>query len=113
MTLGKPTLGNRSICVNPSIAEERPILADFVYQFGIALRHQHFFFIGRGLAYYPAKRIGDKRRAPEFKASVSRPLKPRPVDRRNVNSVCDGVRALNGSPGVQLSCAPLRLLGWM
>lgn len=65
--------------------------------------------IGRGLGHHHAERIGDKAVAPELEAMLGRALEADAIHGGDVDAVGDGVAALHGAPGVELSRTVLRL----
>ena len=109
----QPPLQDRRVGVDAAIAQERPAAANFFHAVRIALRHQNLFARSRRFGDDLPKRIGDKRRAPEFQTMIGRPFEADAIHRRDVNAVRDRVRPLNGAPGVQLRRAVLRFFGRM
>ena len=100
MTLGKPTLRNGCIGVDAAVAEEGPIAAHVVHDFGIALGNEDLFVGGGGLGDDAAKGIGDKGVAPEFEAAFGSAFVARAVDGGDIDTVRDGVGTLHGAPSV-------------
>ena len=80
---------------------------------GIALDDQNLFLVHGSLRDHLPERIGDERRAPEFQPVLRRAFVADAIHRRDVNSVGDRMRALNGPPRVELRRAVLLLLAGM
>ncbi len=58
--LREPAFGNGRVSVYAAISQERPMSANFVHLFRIALRNEHLFFLGRGLHDYASERVTDE-----------------------------------------------------
>ncbi len=111
---------SRDFCVgvHATVAPERPVAAHVFNPIQVNLGDQHLFLVVRGLGDDLPKGIGDKRSAPEFQAlarrfiaaNVSR-LEAHPVGDGDINSVSNGVCALDSAPRVVLRVPVLRLLG--
>src|ERR1700722_2378765 len=113
----KPTR-DRSIRIDPPVAQERPVAADIFEGFQVDVADQNFFAVVRGFGYDAAKRIAEKRSTPKFKSMTRRrfaadvaSLKTNAIHHRDIDAIRDGVGALNGAPGVVLSDAELGFLG--
>src|SRR5262245_57773370 len=91
---------NRSIGVDASIAEERPVAADFLDQRRVAFRDQNVFALAR-LGDVAAEGIGDEGMAEEGDAvGAGLVFVTDPVWRGHVYAVGDRMRALHGLPGI-------------
>src|ERR1700723_110653 len=112
-SLAEPTAEDRLVRIHAPVAQERPIAAGFLAFRGIAFDHEDFFLVLRGLGHHLSERVGDKGIAPELKPGITcrvPALKAHPVYDRDIDSVRDGVTALNRFPGVELRCAEFRFL---
>ncbi len=93
------------IGVDAAVAEEGPVAARFFALRGVALDNENFFFVVGGFGEDAAEGIGDERISPEFETGVAFfrfAFVADAIDDRDVNAVGDGVRALDGAPGVEL-----------
>src|ERR1039458_9529086 len=98
--------GNRRISVDSPVAQKRPVAADVFESFQIHVAYKDFFPVVRGFSDDAAKGIAEERRAPEFESLAGSGLatdvpglEADSIHHRNINSIRDGVRALNGTPG--------------
>src|ERR1039458_4746666 len=112
--------GNRRISVDSPVAQKRPVAADVFESFQIHVAYKDFFPVVRGFSDDAAKGIAEERRAPEFESLAGSGLatdvpglEADSIHHRNINSIRDGVRALNGTPGVVLHHAKLSFLRGM
>ena len=101
----EPAVGDGLVGVDAAIAEEGPIAAGLFRLRGIAFDDQNFFLIVGSFFQDAAERIGNERVAPEFEAGIAFfrfAFEADAVHNCNINAVGDGVRALNGAPGIKL-----------
>src|ERR1039458_1775415 len=84
--------------VDSAIAQEGPVAADFLDPGEVAFDDQGFLGAGAGARDYFAKRIGDKRIAPELEFTLDADA----IDGSDEDAVGDGVAALDRLPGVLL-----------
>ena len=106
-------LGDRTISVDPAVAEERPVSTGLFLKPRVALDDENFLRVAPGAGKHATERVGDERTAPELDSALGRPFVADPVDRRDVNPVGDRVGTLHGLPCVGLGRAELGLLGGM
>ena len=111
------SLRDGRVRIHAAIAPERPVAAHVLDALQVHLGDQHFFLVVRGLRDDLPEGIGDERSAPELQALARRliaanvaGLEADAIGHGDVNSVGDGVGALDGLPGVVLRLAVLRLL---
>jgi hypothetical protein len=109
-------MSDAGIAVNATVAQKRPVAPDIFQMFQIALADEDFFFIVRGFHDDPSQWIAKKRSAPEFQALALSAvaidiaeLMPYSIDHGYKNPVGDGVRSLDGAPGIVLDGAKLGL----
>ena len=120
LVLVEKAVRDRCIAVDTAVAKERPVAPDVFERFEIDIAEKNFLAVMRSLGQNTAKGVGKKRSAPELKAlarcrlatDVAR-FKADPIYDRNVNSIGDGMRALNRAPGIVLRDTELGLLRWM
>jgi len=98
------------IGVDAAVAQKWPVTAGFFALGGVALDDQNFLFIVGGFGEDAAEGIGDEGVSPELETGVAFfwfTLVADAIDYGHVNAVGDGVRALDGAPGVELGGAEL------
>ena len=113
--LSKP-LRDRPVGVDAAVAQKGPVAANLLLQLHVHGAQQDLFLVVRRLGQDAAKGIGQERAAPEIKsrarhlvaANVAR-LVAHAIDGADKNSVGNGVRPLDGEPGIVLCRAPLLL----
>src|ERR1019366_1727937 len=103
--------GNARVGVDAAVAKERPVAAHFFDAARVALYDESLLGIERGFRQQAAEWIGHEGSPPEFESGVGRPFVAHAVDRGDVEAVGDGVRALDGAPGIELRRTFPRLLG--
>src|SRR5438132_11583519 len=111
LLFAEPAVQDGLIGVDAAVAEEGPIAARVFALGGIALDDENFFLVVRSFGNHLAKGIGNERIPPEFQTRVAilrLAFETNAIDDRGVNTVCNGVAALNGFPGVELRAAELR-----
>src|ERR1700693_925574 len=109
-----------AIAVDATISKERPIAANVFHDSQIDGADQDFFFVMRGFRDDTAEGVAQKRPSPKFQ-SVSRGrgaadvavFMSDAVYHRYVDSIGDGVSALNGAPGVVVGLTKLGFLRGM
>src|SRR6266404_172369 len=107
----QPTIQDWRVGVDAAVAQKRPIAARVFAFRGIALDDQDFFFVARSLGENLAEGIGDKRIAPEFQAGIAffgLAFESHTIDDSGVDSVSNGMAALDRFPGIELGSAELR-----
>src|SRR5262249_39788624 len=97
-----------------------PVAARVFEHAQIDFAHQNFFFVVRSLGDDSSKRIAEKRSAPKLQSRARggvladvAGLKAHPVHHRDIHSVGDSMRPLDGLPRLMLRGAKLSLLRWM
>src|ERR1700723_2720327 len=111
--LAEPPICDRMGGVNAAIAEKRAIAPRIFALRGIAFDDENFLSVVRSLSDQLAKRISNKRIAPEFQPRIAArrlTLVPDAIHHGDINSVRDGMRALDCLPCIELRCAEFRLL---
>src|SRR4029077_19158945 len=115
-SIAKPAVEDRRIGVNSAVAKERPIAAGFFAPGRIAFDDQDFFLGGGSFGKNLPERVRDEGVAPELQAGISRvgpAFESDAIHDGGEDSIGNGVRALNGAPGVELRCAELSFLAGM
>src|SRR6266852_4076036 len=105
LLVAEPAIEDRLIGVDAAVAQKRPVAARFLTLGGIAFDDEDFFLVVRSFGDDLAKRIGDKGISPELQSRVAFfgfAFKSNAIDDAGVNSISDGVAALNRFPGVKL-----------
>src|SRR5580704_12452347 len=120
LTSIEQAIGDRRVGVDSAVAEEGPVAADVFEGLQVDVADQDFFAVVRGFGEDSSEGVAEKRCAPEFQSVAGGGLaadvagfEAYAVDYCYVDSVGDGVGALNGAPGVVLGCAELGFLGGM
>src|SRR5438445_10980173 len=103
----RQSLGDAAVAVNPPVAKKRPVAPHFLQLAQIHFADKNFFFIVRTLEDDPSKRVAKKRPAPELQtltrghvAADIAVFVSDAIHDCDINSVGNGVRPLDGSPGV-------------
>jgi len=105
--------GDSAISIDAAVAEEGPVAANFFHLPGIAFDDQDLFPIMRCFGENAAEWVTDKRGAPEFETPIGGSFEADTIDGCDVNSIGNGVGALDGFPGVVLGSAELGFLRGM
>ena len=106
----EPAIREWAVGVDAAIAQERPVAANVFTFCGVALDDQNFFLIVGGFGDELAERISHERIPPKFQAGVTLgrvAFVAHAIYDRDVNTISNGVGALDGAPGVELGCAEL------
>src|SRR6185369_6259934 len=107
----KETAFDAAVGVNAPVAQERPVAPHIFDALAVHFADENLFLVNGALGDDDAERVGEKRRAPELDArTAGRALVADAVDRRDIDAVGDGVRALDGAPRVALLRAELIFL---
>src|ERR1700730_14995288 len=109
----QPAIQDGAVGIDAAVAEERPVATSVFGLRGVALDDEDFFLVVGSFGGDLAERIGDEGVAPEFEAGVAIggfAFEADAVHNGDVDSVGDGVRPLDGSPGVELRGAKFRFL---
>src|SRR5256712_791988 len=107
--LPQPAVQDGLIGIDAPVAQERPIAPCVLDAVRVAFDNENLLFVGRSLRRDLPKRIGNERISPELDAALGRAFIADAIHRRDVYAVGDGVRALDGAPGVELRRAKLLL----
>src|ERR1039458_3963444 len=112
--------GDGSVTVDAAVAQEGPVAANLLQLMQVYFAEQNFFLIVRSFGQHAPEGIAEERPSPEFEAFAGRgiaanvaSLEADAIHHANINAVCDGVRPLDGAPGVVLRLAEFRLLRGM
>src|SRR5262249_33608191 len=109
----EPPVQDWCVCVDAAVTGGGPVLLDFFHLFRIAFDDEGLFFCFGCLGDDLAEGIGDEGRSPELDPGFRRALVADSIHGGDEDSVCDGVRALDGLPRVELSRSVLFLFRWM
>src|SRR5579871_55743 len=111
---------NGGVAVDTAIAQERPVATDVFQRLQVDVADEDFLAIMRALGQNTAEGVAEKRSSPEFESLPGRrfsadvpSLKSYAIDDGDIDSVGDGVRALDRAPGVVLGYAELGFLRGM
>src|SRR5215472_17616219 len=111
------SIGNGSVAVDTSVAQERPVATDVFECLDIDVAHEDFFAVVRALRKYAAEGIAKERSTPEFEALPGSRFSANvagfesdAIDDSDIDSVGDGVGALDRAPGVVLCHTELDFL---
>src|SRR5258706_8377491 len=114
------TIGDWRVRIDSAVAEEWPVAADVFEGFQVDVAHQNFFLVLRGFSQHAAEGIAEEGCAPEFQslaggglAADVAGLEADAIDHCYVNTIRNGVGALDGAPGVVLGDAEFGFLGGM
>src|SRR5207249_2501655 len=105
-----PSLRQIAVCVNPPIAQERPVAAYIFRPSRVAFGDQYPLILMRSLGDQHTERIADERRPPKFEAGFLWSLVAGAIDGGDIDAVGDGVGALDGLPRGMLGDAELGFL---
>src|SRR5579872_3929580 len=103
------SLAEVCVAVDAAVAQKRPVPAN-VFQFPqVALRQQDFLLVVGGFGQDASKGVAQEGASPKLQALARRaaapdiaPLMSHPVDDAHKNAVGNGVRTLDGAPGIVL-----------
>ena len=108
---------DRPIGVDATVAQEGPVAANVFQCFQIHIADENLLAVVRGFGEHSAEGIAEERSAPELESLAGGRLAANvagfeadSVHDRDVDSVGNRVRALDGAPGIVLSDAKLGLL---
>src|SRR5690348_15215529 len=105
-----------TVAVDAAVAQERPVATNVLELPQVHFTDQNVFVVVWRLRQHLAEGVAEKRTAPEFQASTGRTLAANvagfvthTVDYSDVNTISNGMRALDGAPGIVLCVPVLRL----
>ena len=112
--------GDGGIAIDAAVAQKRPVAPDILQVPQVHFTYEDFFFVVRSFGENATKRIAQERSSPEFQpfaggriATNIAGLKTNTIHHADVHSVRDGVRTLDGAPGIVLRDPELGLLRGM
>ena len=65
---------NRSVAVDPPIAQKRPVAANFFHRLQVDIANKNLLAVVRCLCQHPSERIAEKRSAPELESLAAQML---------------------------------------
>ena len=108
-----PSIQNWGVGINAAVPQERPVPANVFHVPGIAFHNQDFFLVRGCFGKNLAKGIADEGMSPELESTLRSAFEANAIHRRDEYTVGDGMRTLDGSPGIELGHAEFLLLRGM